>query len=88
MAYYTDSLQLQKTQMKKSAILIGSLALLGMAANADEECYGVVLAGDNDCATATNACAGHSLEDGQKDAYIELPDGLCLKLKNGSLTAG
>lgn len=76
--------------MNKKPLLIVSMALLGAfftatQVSADEECFGVVLAGDNECATNTNACAGHSLEDGQTDAYITVPTGICLKLVGGSL---
>lgn len=75
--------------MHKKTLSIAGIALLGAFATtpvvADEECFGVVLAGDNDCATSTNACAGHSLEDGQTDAYITVPNGMCLKLVGGSL---
>ncbi|SMN12284.1 Putative signal peptide protein [uncultured Candidatus Thioglobus sp.] len=60
------------------------LLALGNSAIA-EECYGIVLAGENDCATSLNVCAGHSLEDGQVDAYVDIPSGLCAKLVGGSL---
>lgn len=52
-----------------------------------EKCFGVVKAGKNDCQTATNACAGNSTQDAQKDAWIYVPNGTCLKLVNGSLKA-
>lgn len=73
--------------MRKELLLSASLlvaAPIGQAL-ADEACYGVVLAGENECSTSTNACAGHSLEDGLKDAYIYVPNGICLKLVGGSL---
>lgn len=76
--------------MNKKPLWIATIALLGAFFTntqvlADEECFGVVLAGDNECATNTNSCAGHSLEDGQTDAYITVPTGVCLKLVGGSL---
>lgn len=76
--------------MNKKPLLIAGVVLLGTCftatqATADEECFGIVLAGDNECSTSTNSCAGHSLEDGQTDAYITVPDGVCLKLVGGSL---
>lgn len=52
-----------------------------------EKCYGVAKAGKNDCKTLSNACAGHSMSDGQKDAFIALPKGTCERLAGGSLEA-
>ncbi|MGR9045732.1 MAG: BufA1 family periplasmic bufferin-type metallophore, partial [Gammaproteobacteria bacterium] len=60
-----------------NAIVISSLAAviamgaLGAQTNAYaeeknlEKCYGVSKAGKNDCKTLSNACAGHSMTDGQ-----------------------
>lgn len=50
-----------------------------------ERCYGVAAAGHNDCATATSSCAGTSKVDGQKDAYVAVPAGLCDRLAGGSV---
>jgi uncharacterized membrane protein len=52
-----------------------------------ERCYGVAKAGKNDCATATSACAGTSKQDNQKDAWVYVPKGSCLKLAGGSTAA-
>jgi len=49
-----------------------------------EKCYGVVKAGKNDCATKTTSCAGTSTVDGQGDAFIAMPKGLCDRLVGGS----
>jgi uncharacterized membrane protein len=51
----------------------------------NEKCFGVVKAGSNDCQTASNSCAGTAAQDGQGDAWIYLPKGLCEKLVGGSL---
>lgn len=77
---------------------VGSLLALGLtsvvtqnavAASGDKEkCYGVVKAGKNDCQTATSACAGTSTTDGQKDAWVLVPAGLCDKIVGGSKSAG
>ncbi len=70
---------------KTTGALAGAV-LLGLSNVATaEDCFGIVLAGDNDCSTSLNSCAGHSLEDGQADAYIDIPAGLCAKLTLGSL---
>jgi len=50
-----------------------------------EKCYGVSAAHKNDCATASNSCAGSSEKDRQADAFVYLPKGLCSKLAGGSL---
>jgi polyisoprenoid-binding protein YceI len=39
----------------------------------------------NDCQTATHSCAGSATKDGQPDAFIFLPTGLCKKIVGGSL---
>lgn len=52
-----------------------------------EKCYGVAKTGKNDCKTLSNACAGHSVSDGQVDAFIALPKGTCERLVGGSLEA-
>ncbi|PSW13085.1 DUF2282 domain-containing protein [Photobacterium sanctipauli] len=85
--------------MKKSNIAVatavsGLLALAGTAltttsavAAEKEKCYGVAKAGKNDCATKTSSCAGTSKVDGQKDAFIMVPKGLCERLNGSSSEA-
>lgn len=72
-----------------SMIALGSLGLQSTAFAADkqdvEKCYGVAKSGKNDCKTLSNACAGHSTTDGQKDAFIALPKGTCERIVGGSL---
>lgn len=53
-----------------------------------EKCYGIVKAGQNDCATANSSCAGTSTSDGQKDAWIFVPKGTCEKIVGSSLKSG
>lgn len=50
-----------------------------------ERCYGIVKAGHNDCETATASCAGSSKIDGQQDAWILVPNGLCNKIVGSTL---
>ena len=70
-----------------SAIAVAALSA-GVPALAAEsgmgKCFGVSVAGKNDCATATTSCAGTSSVDGAKDAWIYVPKGLCAKLNGGS----
>ena len=70
-----------------SCVLALGVALSSTAAVAaeKEKCYGVAKAGHNDCATNTSSCVGHSTEDGQSDAFIALPSGVCERLAGGSL---
>lgn len=71
-----------------SLLLIGGASISTEAeAAGKEKCYGVVKAGQNDCATKTSSCAGTAKEDGQKDAFVVVPKGLCNKLVGGSKTS-
>jgi len=90
---------MEKYKMKASKAIIstaisGALALgaltLSQTASADdakEKCYGVAKAGKNDCDTAASSCAGTSTADGQTDAWVLVPKGLCEKLVGGSTTS-
>ena len=76
-----------------------ALAIVASGAQADnadkaptEKCYGVSLAGKNDCkAGAGTSCAGSSRVDYQGDAWKLVPAGTCTQIKtpkgNGSLAA-
>lgn len=84
-----------------SAVLLAFSALASNVALADdkgaanakpvmEKCYGVALAGKNDCqAGAGTSCAGTSKTDYQGNAWKNVPAGTCLSIKtpkgNGSL---
>jgi uncharacterized membrane protein len=89
-------------------VLLGSLTAMltgigaaSMAAEKDqkadnsdkEKCYGVALAGKNDCkAGAGTTCAGTSKKDYQGDAFKLVAKGTCVTMKTpdgktGSLTA-
>jgi len=52
-----------------------------------EKCFGVSKAGKNDCATASSSCSGTATQDFQKDAWMYLPKGSCLKMAGGALAA-
>lgn len=53
-----------------------------------EKCYGIAKSGMNDCASGTQGCAGHSITDNQKNAWIGVPTGSCVKIVGGSTTEG
>jgi uncharacterized membrane protein len=68
-----------------------ALGIAGSVAAAEpkmEKCYGISKAGKNDCQTNTSACAGTAKKDGQKDAWIYIPQGTCDKIVGGSLKKG
>lgn len=67
-------------------VATGSASADSNDSSAGEKCYGVAKKGMNDCATATSSCASSSNKDGQKDAFIILPKGLCDRIVGGSLT--
>ncbi|NLS27111.1 hypothetical protein S2M10_21040 [Sphingomonas sp. S2M10] len=83
--------------IKTSAALAATLAL-GIGATAAhaqqpkmEKCYGVALAGKNDCkAGAGTSCAGTSTRNYQGNAWKLVKAGTCTAIKtpkgNGSLT--
>lgn len=73
---------------------IGTASAAGGPINADmsmfEKCYGVALAGTNDCAAGPGTtCAGTSKVNYQSNAWSFVPKGTCTKIStqagNGSL---
>lgn len=50
-----------------------------------ERCYGIAKAGKNDCATSSSGCSGSAKQDSQKDAWVYVPKGMCLKVAGGAL---
>jgi uncharacterized membrane protein len=84
---------MNKTALLATAVAaaVGATFAVGPAAAADakmEKCYGVVKAKANDCQTAASSCAGTAKVDGQKDAWVLVPAGLCERLVDGSKTSG
>lgn len=88
------------TQTKIASLAASALALsLSAAAAADdhsdnenamERCYGVSLAGENDCAAGPGtSCEGTSTVDYQGNAWTYVPEGTCESIEtpygNGSL---
>ena len=77
-----------KSETKFAAVASTALALslATAAANAEatsaneemEQCYGVSLAGENDCAAGPGtSCAGTSTVDYQGNAWTYVPEGTC-----------
>ncbi len=78
----------QKSKLRNASVIAGSIALaLSQAtvvqtvnAAGKEKCYGVSLAGKNDCAAGPGTtCAGTSTVDYQGNAWTLVPEGDCLK---------
>ncbi|MTI16525.1 DUF2282 domain-containing protein [Rhodobacteraceae bacterium RKSG542] len=74
------------TKILSSAVIAGAVAtaVAGMSAptvahaEAKEKCYGVSMAGKNDCkAGAGTTCAGTSTVDYQGNAWTLVPKGTC-----------
>jgi uncharacterized membrane protein len=87
--------------MKSRNLAIAAIALATLASGAAlaqekgkkelEKCYGVSLAGKNDCAAGPGtSCAGTSKVDYQGNAWKQVPKGTCTSIKTpkgmGSLT--
>lgn len=80
--------------MKTTGMTLATLALAALASGAAlaqdaakgkaemEKCYGVALAGKNDCrAGAGTSCAGTSKTDYQGNAWKYVPKGTCTSMK-------
>jgi uncharacterized membrane protein len=50
-----------------------------------EKCYGIAAAGQNDCQTSTHSCAGEAKKARERDSWIYVPAGTCLKIDGGRL---
>lgn len=59
------------------------------SAQANEKCYGVSLAGENDCAAgAGTTCAGTSTVDYQGNAWTLVPAGTCADIELPDMADG
>jgi uncharacterized membrane protein len=70
----------------KSLVIVGALAAALSATSAmaqeGEKCFGVALAGQNDCAAGEGTtCAGTSKVDYQGNAWKLVPVGTCLTME-------
>lgn len=89
---------MKATHSALAAAFALGLATLASGVHADEarkpmeKCYGVALAGKNDCAAgAGTSCAGTSKADYQGNAWVLVDKGSCIQIKTpkgyGSLEA-
>lgn len=83
---------------KLATAIAAAISLSAVAAHAEgektadmEKCYGVALAGENDCAAGPGTtCAGTASKDYQGNAWKLVPAGTCAEIEtpaghNGSL---
>ena len=78
---------ISKASLLAAAMTVALSTAAVQEANAAEmeKCYGVAKAGHNDCQTANSSCAGTSKMDDQKDAFVAVPAGTCMKIAGGAL---
>ena len=88
---------MKSTTLSLALVTLTALSASAMAQDAKpaaaekERCYGVAMAGKNDCAAgAGTTCAGTSKADYQANAYKYVAKGTCVSMKtpkgNGTLT--
>jgi len=83
------------TRILTATALAGILTLAGIAGTAEaakdkaanEKCYGIVKAGQNDCHAPGHSCAGSGTVDSDPAEWVMMPKGLCEKLVGASLMA-
>lgn len=64
------------------ACALGAMATTPVVAQDMEKCYGVSLAGENDCAAGPGTtCAGSSTVDYQGNAWTMVPAGTCATIE-------
>jgi uncharacterized membrane protein len=86
-----NNLKLAAAAFALASLATGAIAQTQPAAGAMEKCYGVAMAGHNDCkAGAGTTCAGTSKMDYQGNVWKKVPTGTCTTIKTphgtGSLT--
>ncbi|HXF80720.1 MAG TPA: DUF2282 domain-containing protein [Usitatibacter sp.] len=55
---------------------------------ANEKCYGIAKAGQNDCGTARHTCAGKATSDNAPDEWKYVPKGTCANLGGHASPSG
>ncbi|MFM2482094.1 DUF2282 domain-containing protein [Celerinatantimonas sp. YJH-8] len=71
-----------------TALALSTIATTAQAAG-KEKCYGVALAGQNDCAAGPGTtCAGTSKVDYQSNSWKLVPAGTCMEMKSDSSSTG
>jgi uncharacterized membrane protein len=78
--------QSQGTDMSKAPQVVKD-NMARMAKNKLEKCYGINVAGKNDCAEGAHSCAGQSTQARDPKSFVLLPAGDCSKIAGGSTKA-
>jgi uncharacterized membrane protein len=86
---YLSGKEIAMTRQTLSLVIAGSIAgaLAGAAspaaaAGAQENCYGVALKGQNDCAAAQHSCAGQATVSYDGQSWKAVPKGTCVSIKS------
>jgi len=58
----------------------GQTDMQGKGKSAQDKCYGVAKAGQNDCGTLVHGCAGQATIDGDPTEWKYVPKGTCEKV--------
>ena len=58
----------------------GAQAHDGASPSGKEKCYGIAKKGQNDCGTATHACAGQAKKDNDPNEWKHMPKDQCEKM--------
>jgi len=78
-----------KTLVLASAVATAVAGLTTTASAANVKCYGVSLAGENDCAAGPGTtCAGTSTVDYQGNAWTLVPEGSCETMELPAMADG
>ena len=78
--------QSQGTDMSKMPQMVKD-NMMRMERNKLEKCYGVNVAGKNDCAEGAHSCAGQTTQARDPKSFVMLPAGDCSKIQGGSQKA-
>ena len=86
-------MSMMSSTLSLSASLATALTLAATAVQAQdaamEKCFGVALAGENDCAAGPGTtCAGTSTVDFQGNAWKLVPAGTCVTMEKGADAMG
>jgi uncharacterized membrane protein len=84
---------MKNAKLSLSLVLGTAIALSAVAVPAEaaskEKCYGVALAGQNDCAAGPGtSCAGTSKTDYQSNSWKLVPAGTCNDLESKTSSTG
>ena len=63
-------------------------AMAGMMPQGYVKCYGIARAHQNQCMSIGGITRGSAKTNGNPDAWLAVPKGVCLKIVGGSLTPG